>query len=106
MKIKALVKSAALAALVTLPAGAQADYVGCKVREVYAFSNRVHVNCSNTLPQNIQFFAVPTSSSGEAARFTTMASMALGDYLFIDYDFSDTSGPSFGCQLNDCRRVG
>ena len=91
MKIKALVKSVALAALCTLPVSAQADSVACKVTEVYAFSERVHVKCSEALPYGIIYFAVPTSPSAEAARFTTIASMALGDYLWIDYDWYDTS---------------
>ena len=111
MKIKTLVKSAALAALVTLPASAQAlDGFNCKVTEVYAFSNRVHVKCANSVGGDeidIQYFAVPTSNSAEAARFTSMVSMALGGYLWIEtYDslVDDLSGPSFGCLLNDCRR--
>jgi hypothetical protein len=32
-------------------------------------------------------------------------SLAVGGYLWIDYEFYDTSGPSFGCQLSDCRRA-
>jgi hypothetical protein len=31
--------------------------------------------------------------------------MAVGGYLWIDYEFYDTSGPAFGCQLSDCRRA-
>jgi hypothetical protein len=106
MKIKTLVKSAALAALFTLPASAQADvYSGkCQVTEVYAFSNRVHAKCSEPVALGIQYFAVPTSSSAEAARFTTMASMALGDYLWVYYDDFDFSAESFGCLPENCRR--
>jgi hypothetical protein len=32
-------------------------------------------------------------------------SLAVGGYLWIDYEFYDTSGPSFGCHLSDCRRA-
>ena len=70
MTIRALVKSVALAALCTLPASAQAGVtVQCKVTEVAAFSDRVHVRCSGFTP--ISYYAVPTSgNSAEAARFT------------------------------------
>ena len=101
MKIKALVKSVALGALCTLPMSAQANSVTeCKVTEVWAFSDRVHVKCDGSI-----YYAVPTSPSAEAARFTTMASLAVGDYLWIEYDWFDHSGQSFGCQVHDCRRA-
>jgi hypothetical protein len=69
-----------------------------------AFVDRVHVRCTNA-PNAISYFAVSTSNSAVAARFSSMASLAVGGYLWIDYDFFDTSGPSFGCQLGDCRRA-
>ena len=106
MKIKALVKSAALAALCTLPASAQAlDGFNCKVTEVAVFSDRVHVKCSATTP--ISYYAVPTAgNSAEAARFTTMASMALGGYLYVEYEFyGPDTGSSFGCLGYNCRRA-
>src|SRR5262249_61678653 len=65
---------------------------------------RVHVRCS-TPPNGISYFAVPTSNSAVAGRFSSMASMAVGGCLWIDYEFYDTSGPPFGCQLSDCRRA-
>ena len=104
MTIRTLVKSVALAALVTLPANAQAGViVPCKVTEVAAFSDRVHVKCDGFTP--ISYYAVPTSgNSAEAARFTTMASMALGSTLWIEGSDNSNSGPSFGCQLHNCRR--
>jgi hypothetical protein len=105
MKIGALVKWVGLAAaLLALPASALAgDW--CEVAELYSFSDRVHVRCAKPAYPGFYYFAVPTSSSAEAARFTSMASVALGGYLWIDYNMFDTSGPSFGCQANDCRRA-
>jgi hypothetical protein len=101
MMIRTLVQSVALAALVMLPASARAGGGWCDVTEVYAFSNRVHVKCG----AGPNYYAVPTSNSGEAARFTTMASLALGGQLWIDFDFADLSGQSFGCEPRNCRRA-
>jgi hypothetical protein len=64
----------------------------------------VHVRCGNA-PNAIAYFAVSTSNSAVAGRFSSMASLAVGSYLWVDYDFFDTSGPSFGCPLNDCPRA-
>src|SRR5262245_5427121 len=106
MQIRALVKVMALAAALLAPAASVYAFGGdwCHVTEVYSFSDRVHVKCS-IQSNGISYFAVPTSSSAIAGRFSTMASLAVGGYLWIDYEFYDTSGPSFGCQLNDCRRA-
>jgi DNA-binding transcriptional LysR family regulator len=43
----------------------------------------VHVRCS-TPPNGISYFPVPTSNSAVAGRFSSMASMAVGGYLWID----------------------
>jgi hypothetical protein len=103
VKIRTLVKAMVLATLCTLPASAQAAAtVECKVVEVAAFKDRVHVKCSN-FASGPRYFAVPTSSPGEAAHFITMASLALGGYLWVESDYYDLNGPSFGCQLHDCR---
>ena len=77
---------------------------GIALHPGYLLSDRVHVRCS-TPPNGISYFAVPTSNSAVADRFSSMASMAVGGYLWIDYEFYDTSGPAFGCQLSDCRRA-
>lgn len=108
MKITALIQSAALAALFTLPASAQAlESFKCRVTEVYAFSDRVHVKCASGTSRDetyIEYFAVPTSNSPEAARFTMMATMALGGDLWVEYEFY--TGPyTFGCSTHNCRRA-
>jgi hypothetical protein len=106
MQIGALPRVLALVAALLAPAAGAHAFGGdwCHVTEVYAFSDRVHVKC-NPAPLAISYFAVPTSNSAVAARFISMASLVVGGYLWIDYEFFDTSGPSFGCQLSDCRRA-
>jgi hypothetical protein len=104
--MRGLAKAMALAAALLAPAASVYAFGGdwCHVSEVYSFSDRVHVRCSS--PSNgISYFAVPTSNSAVAGRFSSMASLTVGGYLWIDYEFYDTSGTSFGCQLNDCRRA-
>jgi hypothetical protein len=104
MKIRALVKSLALAAaLIALPGSARADW--CRVAELYSFSNRVHVKCADLVYPGFSYFAVPRTNAAEVASFTTMASMAMGGYLWIDFNMFDMSAASFGCANNDCRRA-
>lgn len=103
MKIRALVKAVALAALIALPGSALAEW--CHVTELYSFSNRVHVKCAELVFPGFTYFAVPLSSPAEVASFTSMASMAMGGYLWIDFNMFDYSAASFGCANNDCRRA-
>lgn len=71
---------------------------------MYAFSNRVHVKCGIQSYNGIEYFAIPTSSSAQAGRFTTMATAALGGWMWVDWEYWDvTTGPAFGCHAHDCR---
>src|SRR5262245_6370751 len=106
MRIRALPKVLTLVVALLAPVASAHAFGGdwCHVTEVYAFSDRVHVKC-NPAPFAIPYFAVPTGNSAVAARFSSMASLAVGSGLWIDYECYDASGPSFGCQLSDCRRA-
>jgi len=110
MKSSALVWTLMLGAALALPASALALTFPatrvCTVDEVATFQNRVHVRCQGqeTWPR---YYAVPTSSSSEAARLVTLGTAALmsaGDLrlwvLFEAYEHYD----SFGCSNSDCRR--
>jgi hypothetical protein len=103
MKIRALVSSLALAALIALPGSALAEW--CRVAELYSFGNRVHVRCADLVYPGFTYFAVPLTNAAEVASFTSMASMAMGGYLWIDFNMFDTSAASFGCANHDCRRA-
>jgi hypothetical protein len=105
MKIRALVKSVAFAAALIVLPGSALGGDWCQVTELYSFSNRVHVKCAQLAYPGFSYFAVPLSSAAEVASFASMASMAMGGYLWIDYNMFDTSATSFGCAANDCRRA-
>lgn len=116
MKIVKRLRSLALGvALLAVPASALADTHACVVKEVRSYSNRVHVRCANKsciysgsqcaayLP--IVYFAVPASDWSTALRFASVASMALGHVLEVEYKYYDVSATSFGCQYGDCRQA-
>ena len=81
----------------------------CTPTEVAVFENRIHARCSTAAKvgtANIWFWAVPTSDAHHANRFLSTASSALisGRKLLFAYNPQDSSGKSFGCQANDCRK--
>src|SRR5262245_24126482 len=105
MKIGALIRSLALAAvLVVLPGSALAGE-WCRVAELYSFSSRVHVRCADLVYPGFPYSAVRLTNAAEVASFTSMASMAMGGYLWIDFNMFDMSAASFGCANHDCRRA-
>jgi hypothetical protein len=79
----------------------------CKSVDVTTFPERIHVRCSTAASGGIVFFAVPTANNEHAARIlsTLLAGHIAGKTLVIGYDPADTSGTSFGCAQNDCRRL-
>jgi hypothetical protein len=101
------------------PAAADEDHGGptywhpCVVIQVAAFANRVHVQCANpSIFGVIKYFAVPTSSAGEAARLTALgtAAMAGGKPLAVEAKYSvnpsiDGNYAAWGCAEHDCRRA-
>jgi hypothetical protein len=73
---------------------------------VWVTSPRVHVRCASSIG-GIQYFAVSTQNSGEAARVLSVltAAQVAGRTLTISYDPADTSGTKIGCQANNCRLI-
>ena len=111
MKLSAFVQTLLLGAALALPASALAleGVTRCPVDEVATFQNRVHVRCGARYWDKSpwpSYFAVPTSSSNEAARLVTMGTAAyMGDWqLQIFYDVDDMNAASYGCANQDCRR--
>lgn len=82
----------------------------CRPRNiiVWTVKPRVHVQCE-AAKGNIRYFAFPMTGNliDEAARIldTLIAARALGRTLIINYDPSDTSGASWGCNSGDCRPI-
>jgi hypothetical protein len=105
MKMKAVVTSLAFAAALIGSAGSALAGEWCRVAELYSFSNRVHVRCAELVYPGFSYFAVPLTNAAEVASFTSMASMAMGGYLWIDFNMFDMSAASFGCANHDCRRA-
>jgi hypothetical protein len=83
---------------------AQAVNFTCNPVNVASFGNRVHVKCAPGAGAII-FFAVNTTNAGTAQRFTDIAVAALvnNKSLLIQFDPANTTGPSFGCALDNCR---
>ncbi len=79
----------------------------CKSTDVTTFPERIHVRCSNPANGNIIYFAVSTTNSEHAARnlSTLLAAHMAGKKIIIGYDLDDTSGTSFGCSEDNCRRM-
>lgn len=71
------------------------------------FANRTHVKCASAVSGGIVWFAVDSSKVDYANRFMSMVNTALvsGKTLTLNYDPADTSGASFGCAANDCRKA-
>jgi hypothetical protein len=82
---------------------------------VAVFTNRVHVFCQTTTPvgsapvlSGISWFAFPTSpDSAASSRFLSLfqSSAISGRYVWLEVNPTDTSGSSFGCATDNCRRV-
>src|SRR4051812_10842445 len=74
----------------------------CTLISIESRSNRVEINCT-TDGGNVRF-AVPTTNSGTAARFTDIALFAFinNKKLLIAYKLQDVSGPNFGCVAPGC----
>lgn len=88
-------------------------YHSCKVVDVMvAPGSRVHIRCDNGYPGNpsIVFFALPAASNDNILRANQVqslgvAALAAGRPVSFTFDDADTSGTSFGCGANDCRRI-
>lgn len=76
----------------------------CEVSEIASFPNRVHVRCGGG--QAPWYFAVPTTSSAEAARLMALgtAAFSTGRPLMLMVDFHDYQAEAYGCLVQNCRR--
>ena len=110
--ITALALSSALAANTTfaaLPAAAAEQTRACKVVDVTAFANRVHVRCNPIAGGGLMapptFFAVEIGSP-MADKIVALASQALisNRTLQLTYEGLPGQNPA-GCQVGDCRRL-
>lgn len=104
------VLSAFFALAFLVPGIATAAEFRCTLRDVVVFGNRVHCQCTTTTPDgsaNIRYFAVPTTDAKLADRLLTIGTTALvsGRRFIAGYNSGDTSGNSFGCNSNDCRKL-
>lgn len=107
MKREFFLVFAALAAFVSVPAGAF-ELQSCKLEAVGTWENRVHVRCDTPyLASSIHYFAVPTSAREMASRVEAIGLVAqvTGATIYIYFNLADTSGTSFGCSASDCRTI-
>jgi hypothetical protein len=76
----------------------------CFPESVATYITRVHIKCAAAIG-TIQYFAVPTSDSKNAARIlaTLLTAHASGNPTSVLYDLSDTSNLPPGCYASDCR---
>jgi len=102
--------SLSLAMALVVPGIAIAEEFRCTLRDVVVFGNRVHCQCTTTTsdgPAKIRYFAVPTTDAKLADRLLTIGTTALvsGRRFIAGYTKGDTSGSSFNCNSNDCRKL-
>jgi hypothetical protein len=84
-------------------------------QHVAVFTNRVHIWCPTTTPvasapalSGIYWFAFPTSpDSAAASRFMSLMQSAIlaSRTVWVEANPTDTSGTSFGCAADNCRRI-
>lgn len=92
---------------------AAAAWFSCSpVNVAVFFGSRVHVQCSSGYGANGSFiyFALPAVASSDMQQANELQSMAMtamtaGKQLSLYFDDADTSGVSFGCGTNDCRKL-
>jgi hypothetical protein len=91
----------------TLAGSADAAVYQCAVRAVAAFTNRVHVQCTQPYNTTISYFAAPASDRDLASRMEAIGLVAqvTGTVVNLYFNPSDTSGTNFGCQASDCQRI-
>jgi hypothetical protein len=80
---------------------------GCIPASVAVFDDRIHVACINGT-STFRYFAAPvddpSAASFVAALTTVMSSLPITE-LRIGYYDDTTSGPPFGCDASNCRKI-
>jgi hypothetical protein len=104
MIVRALAVCCALGTIVA-PVSAQATTADCTPTLVGTVLARVHVRCAAPVSGGVIFFAARTGDTPFADRFLKLASDALiaKRTLVIHYDPNDTTGPTWGCAIVECR---
>ena len=87
-----------------LPMHPNATWGYCFPESVATYTTRVHIKCVAAIG-GIQYFAVPTSDSKNAARIlaTLLTAHASGNPTSVLYEPADTSNLPPGCEESDCR---
>jgi hypothetical protein len=67
---------------------------------------RLQVRCDESF-SGVVYFAAPTADAAQAGRVLSVIQTALvaGRTLIVNYEPTDLSGASIGCQSNDCRLI-
>jgi hypothetical protein len=112
---RVLVKSLVIGLLMAIGAiystdVAQAGEFRCTLKAVAVYGNRIHCECTTTVPDGsdtIRFFAVPTADAKLADRLLTIGTTALvsGRRFIAGFKDGDVSGNSFDCLAKDCRKL-
>lgn len=93
------------------PAFAVTQTHTCKSTEVAVFAERIHVRCNTpatvSTSTGIIFFALSTSNSVHVARILSLLTSAhiAQKTIWITFDPNEVSAATFGCLVNDCRRI-
>jgi hypothetical protein len=104
LTVRTLAACCAIGVIVS-PVSAQATTADCTPTLVGTVLARVHVRCAAPVSGGVIFFAARTGDMPFADRFLKLASDALiaKRTLVIHYDPNDTSGPTWGCAIVECR---
>ncbi|MFN8492234.1 MAG: hypothetical protein U0350_31835 [Caldilineaceae bacterium] len=89
-----------------IPNQSKTVFIVCHPARIATFAERIHVLCAQPV-NGISFFAVSTLDGRYSARVLSvlLTAFATGKDLNIEYDPDDTSGSSFGCGADDCRKL-
>lgn len=96
-----------------LAGSAEAANAVCNPADVAQLESRIHIRCDQPISDGaaaISWFALPTVGSGDesktASRFMAVGMMAIAIGKPINFWFipGDTSGASYGCGADNCRR--
>ena len=96
-----------LVGITAAPSIASAVTFECAARDVYEYSGRIHVYCTNSITldgDKVRFVAIAKTDADQAARFVSMATAAIlsGKTFRTSIPESSSSNVS-GCKSKDCR---
>jgi len=123
--VKAILIKLSVATLVLLAGGVGSPRLAmamdpafvCQPADVTVYASRIHIRCrysfGATNPGFVllfgdpRFFAVPATDARLTAAAVTLAQAAITSNrsIRIGFDYFDTTGEAYGCQLADCRPI-